>query len=90
MRDAVNNTIEIVENEQYCLIYDRSLAAHGLSWRELVAWWGTKIANAGDELSTARNLYERLLTSLVSPSEQLLFRTYAPFTSPLVALTYQH
>jgi hypothetical protein len=43
LRDAVDNVIEIVENGQYCLVYDRPLGEHGLSWQELVNWWiGTR------------------------------------------------
>jgi hypothetical protein len=76
LRDAVNNTIEIVENEQYCLIYDRPLLAHGLTWRELVSWWATKTTNCDDEQSTAGELYRRLFASLASQPEQLVFRTY--------------
>lgn len=33
--DAVNNDLRIVRNEQFCLVYDRPLAAHGLTWAEL-------------------------------------------------------
>jgi hypothetical protein len=36
--DALNNTIDVVENEEYCLVYDQPLGGHGLTWRELVAW----------------------------------------------------
>ena len=40
--DAVNNDLRIVGNEQGCLIYDRPLAAHGLTWAELTAWWADR------------------------------------------------
>lgn len=30
--DAVNNDLRIVRNEQFCLVYDRPLAAHGLTY----------------------------------------------------------
>jgi hypothetical protein len=33
LRDAVNNDLEIVENAEHCLVYDRPLAQAGLSWR---------------------------------------------------------
>lgn len=39
LRDAVNNVIDIVENAQYCLVYDCPLAERGLTWRDLVKWW---------------------------------------------------
>ena len=32
LRDAINNVIEIVENAERCLVYDRPLAEHGLTW----------------------------------------------------------
>jgi hypothetical protein len=39
LRDAVENIIEIVENEQFCLVYDRPLGAEGLTCAQLVGWW---------------------------------------------------
>lgn len=30
--DALNNDVRVVKNEQFCLLYDRPLAAHG-EWR---------------------------------------------------------
>lgn len=32
LRDAISNVIEIVENAQHCLVYDRPLTSSGLSW----------------------------------------------------------
>ncbi len=37
--DSVNNTIRIVKNAEYCLVYDRPILRHGLSRKELVDWW---------------------------------------------------
>jgi len=37
LRDAVNNTIEIVKHADRCLVYDRPLPADGLSWGALVS-----------------------------------------------------
>jgi hypothetical protein len=39
LRDAINNVIEIIENAEYFLVYDRPLAEHGLTWGDLVEWW---------------------------------------------------
>ncbi|MFB7618681.1 hypothetical protein [Kitasatospora sp. NPDC056181] len=36
---ALNNIIRITRNEQCCPVHGRPLADHGLTWRELVAWW---------------------------------------------------
>jgi hypothetical protein len=31
LRDAINNVIEITENAEFCMVYDRPLAEAGLS-----------------------------------------------------------
>lgn len=65
LKDAVNNTIDIVENAENCLVYDRPLAENGLTWRELVAWWTSEHdPTAGSELEAGRHLYDRLRASL--------------------------
>ncbi|WAP53483.1 hypothetical protein [Streptomyces sp. S465] len=77
-RDAVNNRLDIVRNAQYCLTYTRPLVAAGLSWAELVSWWQqTNPAVAGDQEAASRTLCARLADSLASPSEEVLFHTYA-------------
>src|SRR5262249_33841176 len=35
LADAVSNDIKIVENEQYCLVYDKPILEHGLRWNDL-------------------------------------------------------
>ncbi|KLL09860.1 hypothetical protein FrCorBMG51_22045 [Protofrankia coriariae] len=49
LRDAINNVIEIVENAEHCLVYDRPLGEMGLSWRALTNWWTQTTALLGDE-----------------------------------------
>ncbi|GAA2625398.1 hypothetical protein SMC26_18875 [Actinomadura fulvescens] len=40
LRDALNNQIDIVENEEVCLVYDRQLTlSEGLTWGDMIAWW---------------------------------------------------
>lgn len=77
LRDAINNVIEIVQNAEFCLVYDRPLDHTGLTWGELVAWW---IALDGREASPttedAHALYRRLAQSVGSPPERLLFDAY--------------
>jgi very-short-patch-repair endonuclease len=75
-RDAINNIIEVVENAKHCLIYDRPLESHGLSWNELVDWWMAINGRLGDPAPAGRTLYMRLCSSLASPPERLLFKTY--------------
>jgi hypothetical protein len=77
LRDAINNVIEVVENAQYCLFYDRPLSENGLTWAELVDWWQAT-SGLGDQtdVEAAHGLYRRLAASLSSPPERTLFRTY--------------
>ena len=74
LRDAVNNVIEVVENENNCLFYDKPLTEAGLTWAELVDWWGGFRGQTRTE--AGRALYRRLAASLDSPPERTLFRTY--------------
>ncbi|GIF01568.1 hypothetical protein [Paractinoplanes rishiriensis] len=85
LADAVSNTIEIVKNAQFCLVYDRPLSEGGLSWADLVAWWADRHAEPGlSERDAATQLYRRLARSLdagrdPSPEpgpERQMFRAY--------------
>jgi hypothetical protein len=76
LRDAINNVIEIVENSQYCLVYDRPLAEHGLTWADLVGWWMGQPGSDAAQQQAARELYVRLCRSLANGAEKLLFKTY--------------
>ena len=76
--DATTNTLQIVKNAEFCLIYDRELGTHGLTWGELVDWWCD--LNALSNLSRkdqSMSLYNRLKSSLgTNDAELLLFTTY--------------
>jgi very-short-patch-repair endonuclease len=74
LKDAINNIIDIVEHADKCLVYDRPLEGAGLLWGELVSWWSGTSLDAGDEPD--RSLYRRLLISLDSEPEKLLFKSY--------------
>jgi hypothetical protein len=77
LRDAINNVVEVVENEQYCLFYDRPLSEAGLTWAELVDWWRATNGLEGEpDVEVGHSLYRRLFESLASPPERTLFRTY--------------
>jgi hypothetical protein len=77
LRDAINNVVEVVENAEYCLFYDRLLSEAGLTWAELVDWWqGSNSLEDQDDVEVARRLYRRLAASLDSPPEKSLFRIY--------------
>lgn len=82
LRDAINNVIEIVENAAYCLVYDRPLAEHGLTWGELVAWWRDLCGSATPTQQAARDLYTRLSRSLANGAERFFFKTYCAQYAP--------
>lgn len=76
-RDAVNNDIEIVSNQDAVLVYDRPLGSDGLRWRELQSWWA-EVTAENDLDQAKRTLYQRLLSCLPesSPPQRLLFKSY--------------
>lgn len=77
--DAVNNDIKIVENEQYCLVYDKPILDRGLLWTDLLDWWQEQQPQPFSDRSVLqRSLWQRLQASLSkdSPPERLLFQTY--------------
>ncbi len=78
LRDAVNNDLEIVENAEHCLVYDRPLAQAGLTWRQLIARWAGDDQLTGDaERAAARDLYRRLVACMPgNAAEQFIFTRY--------------
>jgi hypothetical protein len=77
LRDAINNVIEITENAEFCLVYDRPLTEAGLSWRDLTAWWAATRGLNGSERENARSLYRRLDRSMSgNDCERLVFKAY--------------
>jgi len=79
LADAVSNDIKIVENEEYCLVYDRPILESGLLWKDLLVWWQEKQSHVLPSRRTLESsLLQRLLASLSEDSlpEKLLFQTY--------------
>jgi very-short-patch-repair endonuclease len=74
--DSVSNDIKITANEKYCLIYERTIPATGLLWTDLAAWWRETREQDKSIEDAQRNLYSRLLKSLASEPEKLLFDAY--------------
>ncbi|MFI2429758.1 hypothetical protein ACH5A7_37775 [Streptomyces sp. NPDC018955] len=72
LRDAVNNEAEIVRHADTCLVFTDPLSLHGLTWRQMVAWWQKNHQPDADERTAANGLYR----SLDSVPEQLVMRTY--------------
>ena len=77
IRNAISNDLEIVENADKVLIYDRPIAADGLRWRDLQQWWKDTRRLASDN-EAKRSLYARLSSSLPSnsPPQRNLFDLY--------------
>lgn len=75
--DAVSNDIEIVENADKVLVYDRPVGADGLRWRDLQQWWQDTRQLRSDEVAK-RSLYARLSSALPdnSPPQRNLFDLY--------------
>lgn len=77
LRDAVNNDLEITENGEHCLVYNRPLGEDGLTWRHLAAWWaGRDDLTEDEERAAGRDLYKRLLKSAANDAERLIFERY--------------
>lgn len=76
LEDSVSNDIRIVENADYCLVYNLPIPSSGLLWKDLIAWWATQQGQSKTLLEAERLLYKRLESSLNSPLERLLFYTY--------------
>jgi very-short-patch-repair endonuclease len=77
--DALNNDVRVVKNEEFCLVYDRPLAADGLSWAALTNWWGDCEGLTGAPArEISRSLYRRLDRSLGNNgAERRILRAYA-------------
>ncbi|TDC81140.1 hypothetical protein E1193_15650 [Micromonospora sp. KC606] len=77
--DAVNNDLHFVRNAENCLVYDRPLGAHGLTWAELTDWWADRQGMTGEpDRDISRSPYRRLYQSLGdNDAERRILRTYA-------------
>jgi hypothetical protein len=56
--NAISNDLEVVENGEHCLFYDRTLSPAGLTWRQLTAWWARSDTLDGEEERTATLHYD--------------------------------
>lgn len=98
LRDAMNNDIEIVENAEYCLVYEDPIPAQGLRFTHLVDWWRDReqIPETVSDRDVGLALHDRLRASLDSPAEEVVFDAYASrykatFETPvLVPQVYLH
>ncbi len=74
--DSISNSIRVVKNGNYCLIYDLPIPQTGLKWVDLVSWWASRIGDNPPTSETGHTLYFRLEKSLDSEPEKLFFQTY--------------
>ncbi len=81
LRDAISNTIEIVDGARNCLVYDRPIGASGLNWGMLLDWWQTGTGE-GDRRAAAEALYLRLKRSLAVPPRCCCSRPTVAGTQP--------
>ena len=65
---AVDNDIEILDDEDHVLAYDREIGPNGLRWQDLQDWWKETRGISSDE-EAKRTLYERLRKSLPRNSQ---------------------
>lgn len=82
LRDALANQIEITQNAEYCLVYDRHINEDsGLSWGELVEWWMDLNQVQIWDKKIEEELYLRLKRSIPSesPPAHKLFHAYYTF-----------
>ena len=75
--NAIDNDIEIVENADKVLVYERPIGSDGIRWRDLQAWWmeAQQILN---ETEAKKSLYQRLIRCLPSnsPPQRNLYDLY--------------
>lgn len=76
LTDALNNTIEIVEHAEYCLVYNLPILQAGLLWRDLVEWWANSNSLSFPDRKAEISLFLRLQKSLASPPEKFFFNSY--------------
>jgi very-short-patch-repair endonuclease len=74
--DSINNDIKIVNHESNCLVYDRPIPRTGLLWTDLVQWWSDMNGIVKVNRDVEIQLYHRLMGSLDSEPEKILFKSY--------------
>lgn len=78
-KDAINNDVVILSNEESCLVYDRPIPDEGLLWSDLVAWWReTRCPEGTDDKAIRNALGDRLKESMrgASDAERNVFACY--------------
>ncbi|NFB73488.1 DUF559 domain-containing protein [Clostridium butyricum] len=84
-KDSINNEIEILKNEEHCLVYTNKIGRDGLRWGELVEWW--RMVNSLEdvqEIESEKSLYKRLEDSLSDGPEKEFFFLYYKYYKNLL------
>jgi hypothetical protein len=76
-RDAIDNDIEITQNADKVLIYDRHISSDGIRWHDLQEWW-RESQHLTDDDQVKASLYQRLISCLPanSPPQRNLYGLY--------------
>lgn len=84
-RNAVDNDIEVVGDQDHVLVYDRPITSGGIRWRDLQDWW-QQTREVTDEKEAKWGLYNRLRESLPdnSRAQNNLFVLYHHIFGPAV------
>ena len=75
----MSNDIEIVANAEYCLVYDQSIPAEGLTMAHLAGWWRKRegMPEGTADRDAALALHARLAASLgENKAERVVFDAY--------------
>lgn len=78
LKDALSNQIEIVENAQYCLVFDGD-TSDGVTWNALVDWWMNLTKSQANRRTAEESLYRRLLDAVPDKKQspaQFVFKGY--------------
>lgn len=86
LKDAINNDIEIVKNQDLCLIYDKKIKENEtFTWSLLSEWWAKKYLLSEKTLETERKFYKRLEASLNGNTPEItFFSTYYRDFKPIL------
>lgn len=75
LSDAVTNDVVILKGADTCLVYDNPIPDTGLMWTDMVRWWQAREGGV-TEADARKSLGTRLMESLASEGERMVFRTY--------------
>ena len=79
-RDLLSGEVERIDDGG-CLVYDRPIAVGGLTWKDLLDWYGDQIGHPTEVDDRAHALLKaRLLLVITSPAEIPLFNAYWDLT----------